>query len=136
MKINNLKKALITTLFVLFSTSCFSQSMLYNHKSTVVYLYVDKLPSFPSGKEGLIKYMNKHLKWPQVDGDVQGTVLLSFVVTTGGTIESINVEKSLVKEFDDQVIKMVQSMPKWNPGISKGEKVNVKLYMPIDFFLN
>jgi protein TonB len=136
MKISKFKKILLPTLLTLFSTMGFSQSMLYNQKSYTVYLYVDKLPSFPTGNEGLIRYMNKHLKWPQIDSDVQGTVLLSFVVTKGGNIEHINVEKSLVREFDDQVIKMLQSMPKWNPGIIKGKKVDVKLYMPVDFFLN
>jgi hypothetical protein len=73
MKISKFKKILLPTLFTLFSTMGFSQSMLYNQKSYTVYLYVDKLPSFPTGNEGLIRHMNKHLKWPQIDSDVQGT---------------------------------------------------------------
>jgi TonB family protein len=135
MELNMFRKVLLCTLLFLFSISCFSQSKLHNRKSSIVYLYVDKLPSFFTGNEGLTKYINRHLKWPKVDADVQGSVLLSFVITADGNIEYINVEKSLLKEFDDQAINLVQSMPKWNPGILKGEKVNVKLYLPIDFFL-
>lgn len=75
----------------------FTEHAVQSQVNCCLFIYVNKLPSFPSGKEGLMKYMNKHLKWPQVDGDVQGTVLLSFVVTTGGNIEYFKCRKIFSK---------------------------------------
>lgn len=62
-------------------------------------------------------------------------MLLSFVITKKGNIESIKLEKFLLKQFDNEAIKVIKLMPKWNSGLLNGKKVNVKIYLPIDFFL-
>lgn len=114
---------------------CYSQNKLERQSSSIVYLYVDKLPLFSGGNGELKRFINTNLRWPQTELDVQGSVLISFIVTKSGNIENPKIERSLFKTFDDEAIRVIKLMPKWKAGEFKKNRVNVKLYLPIDFFL-
>jgi protein TonB len=130
------KKFAILFLIQLFVGASLQAQAHVKLKSPYLYLYTDKLPRYPGGVGKLKLLLRENLKWPVNGPDAQGTVLLSFIVSSDGTISDIKVEKSLTKEFDDEAKKVVSLMPKWIPGKIGNNNVDVKMYFPVDFFLN
>ena len=97
----------------------------------VLYLYVDKLPQF-NYDGGLNNYLLANLIW-LYQLDTGGEVLVSFIVQKDGSIKNIKKETGLTSPFDDEVIRVLESMPAWEPGEINSNKVDVKLYLPIEF---
>jgi TonB family protein len=79
--------------------------------------------------------MKQNLKWPDNIEDVQGTVLISFVVLTNGNLAEVKIEKRLFPAFDAEALRVVKSMPKWMPGRIGNKAVDVKMYFPVDFYV-
>jgi periplasmic protein TonB len=96
-------------------------------------LYVDTIPKFKGGASYLKRFIKQNLKWPDNTEDVQGTVLLSFVVLSNGNIANVKIEKPLSSAFDAEAIRLVKSMPKWVPGKVGHKVVDIKMYFPVDF---
>lgn len=129
------RKLLLLLLLTACNLACYSQSNEVKKDITILYLYADKLPTFPTGKKGLKSFIKNNIKWPNSDIDAHGSVLVSFIVVNTGVIKDIVVEKSLGYDFDNEAKRLVASMPNWNSGVLNGKKVNVKLYLPISFVL-
>jgi periplasmic protein TonB len=130
------KKIIILVLMpCLISLSALAQTNAQSNKS-YLYLYTDKLPEFKGGFDKMKLFLKQNLKWPDRYTDIQGTVLLSFIVTVDGDIANIKIEKSLSKAFDEEAKRVVKLMPKWIPGKVGNNKVAVKIYLPIDFFIS
>jgi protein TonB len=96
-------------------------------------LYVDTIPKFKGGAGYLNRFIRQNLKWPDNTEDVQGTVLVSFVVLSDGNIANVKIEKPLFPAFDAEAIRLVKSMPKWVPGKVGNKVVDIKMYFPVDF---
>ena len=103
-----------------------------------VYSNSDVLPQFPGGVQALLAYINSTVKYPKeaiTDGK-QGRSLVSFVIMKEGTIDNVAIAKSAGSDIlDQEAIRVVKSMPKWEPGTIKGKPVNVKFNVPIQFRL-
>ena len=125
-----MKKILILVLLYL----CYQSIIVGIEKrldKPVLYLYVDKLPQF-NYDGGLNNYLLSNLKW-LYQLDTGGEVLVSFIVQKDGSIKNIKKETGLTSPFDDEVIHVLESMPAWEPGEINSNKVDVKLYLPIEF---
>jgi outer membrane biosynthesis protein TonB len=81
-----------------------------------------------------LEFIYKNLKWPN-GFDGQGTVIVSFIVKKNGDICNIKIEKGLCPECDNEVKRILSSMPKWKPGEINKKPVDVILYLPILFRL-
>ena len=98
---------------------------------------IEKLPQFPSGQEGLMRYLSTHVKYPAAaqEQGIQGRVLCSFVVEPDGSISNVEIIKS-IPELDAEAIRVISSMPSWIPGTNtQGRYVRVKYTIPIMFRL-
>lgn len=128
--------SILLLFLTILSITSFSQSHSGVNNETHLYLYVDKMPSFSSvGNRNLKDFIKNNLKWPESEISLQGSVLASFVVTKTGSVKSIEIIKSLSKSSDDEVIRLIRQMPRWKAGEKDGKKIDVKLYLPVDFFL-
>lgn len=130
-------KCLICLFVLLIYQTTFSQ--VNNIKDTInnkpiLYLMADKLPVFEGGNNKLQEFLNKNLKWPY-DFDGSGTVLISFIIRSDGSIKDIKVEKSLQIDCDNEAIRVIKLMPKWKPGKLCGKPVDVLIYFPVRFIL-
>jgi len=101
-------------------------------KDAVLYLSTDKPPRFENSKFDIDDFLHQNIVWPK-DIDAEGTVLVSFIVTYKGGISDVKIERSLMKEFDDEAIRVISLLPKWIPGRVKGKKVDVIVYLPVRF---
>lgn len=102
-----------------------------------IFQVVETEPEFPGGMAELMKYLEKNLRYPQIckEQGVQGRVIVMFVVNTDSTITDVNVIKSVNPHLDEEAVRVVKAMPKWNPGKQRGEPVRVQLFLPVTFRL-
>lgn len=102
-----------------------------------VFTVVEKMPSFPGGEEKLYEYLGKNIKYPQMakEAGVKGRVYVQFVVEKDGSITDVNVARGIGSGCDKEAIRVVESMPKWEPGEQRGKKVRVKYTLPVVYQL-
>lgn len=106
-------------------------------KEEEIFMVVEKMPEFPGGMAELMKYLQKNIKYPSIsqENGVQGRVIVQFVVNSNGSIVDPVVMKSVDPYLDKEAIRVVKSMPKWNPGEQRGKPVRVKFTLPVQFRL-
>lgn len=96
----------------------------------------DKMPSFPGGEEKMQQFIRHHLKYPEqakVLG-IQGRVVVRFVVMPNGNAEQVEVLHGLETSCDREAVRIVELMPRWNPGYKNGKRVPIFFTLPISFF--
>ncbi len=103
-----------------------------------IYVVVDQMPEFPGGPNGLGNFIRSNLSYPRtaLDNKVEGIVLASFIVEKDGKVTNPLIVKSLGSGCDEEVIRLINMMPAWKPGIKEGKEVRVKLSIPVEFKLN
>ena len=106
-------------------------------ESETVLTYATEMPSFPGGDSQRLKFLSKNIRYPQQasENGVQGTVFVSFVVKKDGSLSDIKTLRGIGGGCDEEAIRVVKKMPRWNPGYQNGKKVSVLFNMKIDFKL-
>lgn len=106
-------------------------------KKDKVFTIVEKMPRFPGGDEEMFKFLDKNIVYPSnaKDLNVQGKVYVSFVIDTFGNISNVSVERGIGFGCDDEAIRVISMMPRWEPGLQSGHPVKVKFVLPIYFKL-
>lgn len=99
--------------------------------------FASKMPSFPGGEEELFSYLSKQIQYPApaMNSGIEGRVIVSFVVQTDGSIDMLKIEKGLGFGCDEEAIRVIKAMPKWDWGMQNGKAVAVKLRLPLYFRL-
>ena len=102
-----------------------------------VFLIVEQMPKFPGGDEALRKYLAQSVKYPVIaqENGIQGRVFVSFVVNKNGEVTNVKVARPFDPNLDKEAVRVVQSMPKWEPGMQRGKVVKVSYTVPINFVL-
>lgn len=100
-------------------------------KEATLYINVDQLPKLQNN-ENVMEFIYRNIKWPNVL-DIEGTIIVSFIVTKYGNICNIEIEKGIFSTCDLEVQRVINLMKNWQPGILNNEPVNVLLYVPIRF---
>ncbi len=103
----------------------------------VAYDIVEMMPEFPGGEMELRKFIAMNVKYPVEAQElgVQGKVYVSFIVAKDGTIKDVKVARGVHESIDNEAVRVVSSLPKWEPGMKQGEYVNVNYTIPINFVL-
>lgn len=102
-----------------------------------IFEVVEQNPSFPGGDKALMAYLTKNLKYPASaqENNIQGRVLVQFVVNKDGSIVDPKVLRSVDPALDKEAMRVVSSMPKWTPGKQRGKNVRVRFTLPVTFRL-
>ena len=102
-----------------------------------VYEVAEVMPEFPGGTQALFEFISKNLEYPQnaIDGQIEGRVIVQFVVDKAGKVDNIQVVRSIDKMLDQAAIDVVRALPAWKPGMQNGKPVNVRYTLPIAFKL-
>lgn len=119
------------------SSSSGSNGSVKNNKEKEVFMVVEEMPQFPGGVKALRLYLARSVKYPAVaqEKGIQGKVLVDFVVTKDGSVSSVKVARGVDPSLDAEAVRVVQSMPNWNPGTQRGVNVDVSYTIPIEFAL-
>ena len=99
---------------------------------------VEQMPEYPGGTGELMKYLSANVKYPAEASKkgIQGRVIVQFVVEKDGTISKAKVVNNADEQLKEEAIRVVEAMPKWNPGKQNGKEVRVKYTLPVTFRLN
>ena len=104
-------------------------------QSKKVYESVEQMPEFPGGMEGLMRYLQQNVQYPPiaVQNNVQGRVVVQFIIDETGQVGDVEVVRSVSEEVDAEAVRVIKSMPKFEPGRQNGEPVAVWYTLPIAF---
>lgn len=102
-----------------------------------VFTVVEKMPSFPGGDAELLKYIATNIKYPKEsqDNGEQGRVICSFIVGRDGSVNNPEVLRGVTPLLNEEAVRVINTMPRWNPGMQRGKAVAVKYTVPITFRL-
>lgn len=103
-----------------------------------VFVVVETMPEFPGGQAALFKYLSENVKYPVIaqENGIQGRVICQFTVNKDGSIVDVNVVRTGGDpSLDKEAVRVIKSMPKWNPGKQRGKAVRVKYTVPVNFKL-
>jgi len=102
-----------------------------------IFTVVEESPSFPGGDVARIKFLQENINYPQMarESGIQGTVYVTFVVEKNGSVTDVRILRGIGGGCDEEAIRVIKAMPKWNPGKQRGKPVRVQFNMPIKFTL-
>ncbi len=97
------------------------------------FVMVEQMPQFSGGESAMMQYIGTNLKYPEsaAKENIEGRVVLRFVVTKTGDIKDVSVIRSLDSRCDEEAMRVVRAMPKWTPGKQGGKDVDVYYTLPV-----
>ena len=105
--------------------------------SDPVFTSVEQVPEFKGGLEAFGKFLMTNLRYPKVarDNNVQGRVVITFVVEKDGSLSNMKVVRGIGSGCDEEALRVLSISPAWKPGIQNGKPVKVQYSVPISFTL-
>lgn len=121
---------------------------------------MQEIPNYPGGDGALFSFLGKNTVYPKTARElgVQGKIFVTFIIDKGGEVTDVEIYRGLkvsqelldkykdnekqlsmctaaAKEIEDESFRVVQSMPKWSPGVQNGKPVRVRYVLPLNFKL-
>lgn len=105
--------------------------------TTLVFDIIEQMPEFPGGDKALFEYLSSNIRYPVLcqENRISGRVITRFVVSADGSVKDVEILKSPDSLLSQEAIRLIDSMPKWIPGMQKGKRVGVYFTLPINFKL-
>ncbi len=106
-------------------------------KEEEIFVAVEQQAEFPGGLPALMKWLGNNIRYPEAaqQNDIQGRVIVKFVVEKDGSIGAADIVKGVDKDLDREAIRVVKKMPKWQPGKNNGVAVRSYFTLPVVFKL-
>jgi len=117
-----------------------------------VYKVVEQMPRFPGCEDEtggidaiekcaqmkLLEHIYSNIKYPETarNEGIEGTSVVSFIVSSYGNVFDAKVLRSVHPDCDAEVLRIVEAMPPWIAGEQGGKKVNVRFNLPVKFKLS
>ena len=94
-----------------------------------------EMPKFPGGDDELMSFLAHRIRYPVIsmENEVQGKVIVGFVIGSNGKVKNIRILQSLDPFTDGESMRLVSMLPDWLPGTCKGKPIDVKYTLPINF---
>ena len=85
----------------------------------------------------IIKYVSGNTKYPPIakDAGIQGTVFVYFVVGKNGKVRDVKVLREVDPRLDKEAMRVVESLPTFEPGQQRGKSVSVQYTIPVKFII-
>ncbi len=102
-----------------------------------IYEVCEQMPTYKGGEEAMMRFLSQVTRYPQRAQDlgIQGCVVVGFIVEKDGSLSDFKFIQRVDPELDDEALKTVKVMPKWNPGKHNGQNVRVRHSVPVGFKL-
>ena len=104
-------------------------------QSKKVYKSVEQMPMFPGGEMALIEYLQTHINYPPeaANNNIGGRVIVQFIVDETGQVGEVKVLRSVNDEIDAEAVRVIKTLPKFEPGRQDGKAVSVWYTLPVSF---
>ncbi|MEI6123432.1 MAG: energy transducer TonB [Bacteroidota bacterium] len=105
---------------------------------SLIFTVVEQMPVYPGGDDARIAFLQSQIQYPQraKEKGIQGTVYVTFVVNMDGSVTDVKILRGIGGGCDEEAVRVVRLMPKWQAGKQDGDPVRVQFNMPIRFSLN
>ena len=116
----------------------YAENISKETKRDTVYNGVDQQAEYPGGMEEFGKYLAKNIKYPAAAqrANIQGKVYTEFIVNADGTASDFKTLKGIGFGCDEEAMRVIKSVPRWNSGRHKDEVVRSRFVVPINFQLD
>lgn len=106
-------------------------------KEEEIFVAVEQQAEFPGGQAALMKWLSQNIRYPEAaqQNDIQGRVVVKFVVEKDGSIGHAEIARGVDKDLDREALRVVNKMPKWQPGKNNGVAVRSYFNLPVTFKL-
>ena len=127
-----MKKLFLIMLLAFVSVNAYSQS---DDADNDVYNMVDQSAKFQDGYNSIIKFVKENIKFPAEaqENNVHGKLMVSVVVEKDGSLSDIKIKKGLGYGLDEEIVRIIKMMPKWEPAQHKGKAVRQSQTIMIPF---
>ncbi len=104
-------------------------------KEEEIFVAVEQQAEFPGGQAALMKWLNNNVHYPEAaqQNDIQGRVVVQFVVEKDGSVGAATILKGVDKDLDREALRVVKKMPRWQPGKNNGVPVRSYFRLPVQF---
>ena len=108
------------------------------YKGDSIISAVDVDPEFEGGLSGFYNYVASHIVYPKEARrlGVEGKVFVQFLVASDGAVDNVEIIQGIGYGCDSEVVRVVESSPKWKPGLLRNKPVVVRIILPINFHLS
>jgi TonB family protein len=103
-----------------------------------IFTIVEDMPVYEGGDDARNKFLADNLIYPELATryKIQGTVYVSFIVERNGAVSNVKILRGIGGGCDEEAVRVVKLLNKWNPGRQNGKTVRVLFNMPIYFKLS
>lgn len=102
-------------------------------------IVVDIDAEYPGGTTECYKFISENINYPKsaINENLEGKCYIGFIIDKYGNVSEVKAIKGIDKcpECNEEAIRVIQSMPKWTPGMKDGKYVNSRYVIPINFKL-
>lgn len=111
-----------------------------------VFLVVEDMPSFPTCDNDKDKdrkcteaavevFIRENMQYPAFafKNGVEGTCVVSCIVEKDGSLTNFKLIRNVGAETGEEALRVIQSLPNFQPGKQRGETVRVQMNFPVRF---
>ena len=121
---------------ILSAHAVFAQTEVKPQEKNLEYQDVEVKPTFQEGDaNAFAMWVAQQMVYPETakNSGVSGRVILQFTIAKDGSVTDVKVLRSVHPDLDKEVVRVVSSSPKWNPGMHEGKAVPVMFTFPVMF---
>src|SRR5690606_742096 len=113
------------------------QAVVVEDNTVYDFVSMENPPSYPGGMDRFYKYIQENLRYPPMaqDNNIQGKVYVSFTIDKDGSIVDVKVDRKLGYGTDEEAVRVIKAMRRWNPGMQNGRPARARFSIPIGFTL-
>jgi periplasmic protein TonB len=95
------------------------------------------MPEFPGGLQALYAYLGRVINYPTMAANlnIEGVVFVGFVIERDGSVSNVHVIRGIGAGCDEEAVRAIENMPRWNPGQMGTQPVRVNYRLPVRFRL-
>jgi len=107
-------------------------------EDTAIYIQLEDPPTFPGGYGAMRRFIAENLVYPEqaIKDTVEGVVYIQFVVEKDGSLSNFSVIRGIGEACDQEAIRIIRMMPKWNPGKQRLKLKRGMMRVAVDFTLD
>jgi protein TonB len=100
-----------------------------------VFINPEVRPQFVGGDRAFAAYVGKAIRYPQqaLQRRVSGKVYVSFILSAQGKVQDAHVVSGPGSGLNEEALRLIWTMPAWEPARVNGQPVRVACTLPIAF---